>query len=339
MHMKTRTRRLAALLLAGGLLLPLASCKANEKDTQAGQTALTVNGQEIAAGEYAANYLYSKLMMEQMMAQYGISDPWEGDAADAYKEQVAEQARKSTELLYIIPAQFEAAGLELTAEESAGIENASLPGLAELGFTAELSERLARCSIMIQRLDEHYFGEGGIMSPEESEIEDYFQQHYYRAKHILVSARDESGQPIEDDAELAKLEQKAQELAQRAAAGEDFDALVREYGEDPGMSANPDGYQFTDGEMVAEFQNATAALAENAISAPVRSDFGWHIIQRLPLQPEGRAEAHSAIVTALTGMNMDRLMDQWIAEADIQEAPLFAEITFDTVKSYRYGTE
>lgn len=335
--MRNFFRYFAAALLAG-LLLALSACSSKE-NSLADQTVLTVDGQPIPAGEYAANYLYSKATIETMMYQYGVSDLWNSDFADSYKEQLSDIARSQTASLYLVPKQFEAAGLSLTDEEETSAKETNplmAPQLASWGFTDALTERLARYFLMLEKLDAYYFGEGGVMSPDESEIEDYFQQNYFRAKHILVSTRDESNQPITDEEQLAAIERKAQELYQRASAGEDFDALIAEYGEDPGMSANPDGYQFTDGTMVAEFQDGTAALGLNEISAPIQSDYGWHIILRLPLMESGRSEVHSDIVTALTGMNMDRLLEQWVGEATIEDAPLLSDITFENVESYKY---
>ena len=62
-----------------------------------------------------------------------------------------------------------------------------------------------------------------------------------------------------------------------------FDPLLTIYGEDPGMAANPGGYLFGPGEMVAEFEEGTKALQPGQISQPIQSSYGWHIIQRLPL--------------------------------------------------------
>lgn len=90
----------------------------------------------------------------------------------------------------------------------------------------------------------------------------------YRAKHILVK----------DQATASAI------LAQLMAdpSLEHFDQLMKEYNTDPGMTSNPDGYLFTDGDMVAPFENAVKALKINACSTtPVQSDFGWHIIVRL----------------------------------------------------------
>jgi hypothetical protein len=92
------------------------------------------------------------------------------------------------------------------------------------------------------------------------------------AKHILLAF---SGFDSEDDALIA-----ARGLMDRAWAGEDFDELIREYGQDPGMRSFPNGYSFTFGNMVSEFEEATLLLAIGEISGIVRSDFGFHIIKR-----------------------------------------------------------
>lgn len=51
--------------------------------------------------------------------------------------------------------------------------------------------------------------------------------------------------------------------------------------EDTGLAANPDGYAFTTGEMVQEFEDATRALEPGQISGLVESSYGYHIILRL----------------------------------------------------------
>lgn len=95
----------------------------------------------------------------------------------------------------------------------------------------------------------------------------------YKAKHILVT-----------DQALAR--QIAEQLA---ADPSKFDSLLAQYGADPGMKSNPDGYVFGPGEMVSEFEAGTAALAVGEISAPIQSAFGYHIILRLA--PTAQEEA------------------------------------------------
>lgn len=113
------------------------------------------------------------------------------------------------------------------------------------------------------------------------EVEKAYSEQYVCAKHVLIA----SGESRSDD--------EAKELAdivyQRAAAGEDFDLLVDEYGEDPGMVNNAEGYIFTKNEMVAEFEEATFALQNGQISEPVKTSYGYHVIMRLPLPSNSSA--------------------------------------------------
>jgi len=77
----------------------------------------------------------------------------------------------------------------------------------------------------------------------------------------------------------------ANDLLTRLHFGEDFDALVAAYGEDPGMRDNPEGYVFIEGAMVTEFFEATRIMEIGEISAPVLSEFGFHIIKRVEPSP------------------------------------------------------
>ena len=84
--------------------------------------------------------------------------------------------------------------------------------------------------------------------------------------------------------EFPAAERRAQEILDRALAGEDFDLLVATYSED-GMP--PEGYTFVEGTMVTEFFEATRDLEIGEISGLVRTQFGIHIIQRIePPDPD-----------------------------------------------------
>lgn len=96
----------------------------------------------------------------------------------------------------------------------------------------------------------------------------------YCAKHILVDD-EQTAQAL-----ISLLQQNAR--TQQSDSLALFDQLISQYGTDPGMSNYPNGYLFTDGEMVSEFENAVKALPiYSCTSIPVKSDYGYHVILRL----------------------------------------------------------
>ena len=63
--------------------------------------------------------------------------------------------------------------------------------------------------------------------------------------------------------------------------------LIRSDHTDPGKENYPDGYVFKPGAMVAEFENAVLSLENYEISDVVETSYGYHILLRLPLDPDG----------------------------------------------------
>lgn len=116
----------------------------------------------------------------------------------------------------------------------------------------------------------------------DDEKKEYFKTHYYRAKHVLLLTKDmQTGQPL-DETKAAAAKQKADDILAQAKSGADFDTLMNENSEDPGSKSQPDGYVFTSGEMVAEFENCVKSLKVGEIGE-CESSFGYHVIKRLAL--------------------------------------------------------
>ena len=98
-----------------------------------------------------------------------------------------------------------------------------------------------------------------------------------RAAHILI----ETGGELSDAEAKAKID----EIAERVKGGEDFAVVAKEVSQDPG-SANEGGDLGFAGPGVYDpaFEDALYALNEGEVSAPVQSEFGWHIIKLLGVQ-------------------------------------------------------
>ena len=85
-----------------------------------------------------------------------------------------------------------------------------------------------------------------------------------RARHILV-----------------ETEEEAKALIAQIRGGADFETIAKEKSKDPGGARNGgDLGFFTKGQMVPEFAEAAFAMQAGQLSqAPVKSQFGWHIIK------------------------------------------------------------
>lgn len=134
------------------------------------------------------------------------------------------------------------------------------------------------------------------------------ENDYVRAKHVLIKFPQGEGEDgAVTEAQKDATFTTAKEITDRARAGEDFDALIKEYGEDPGMQANPGGYYFTKGDMLEAFETTTYALAEGEISEPVETIHGYHVILKLPLEDDA-IKSSEIYMSAVDQMLNEELM-------------------------------
>lgn len=179
-----------------------------------------------------------------------------------------------------------AMGLELDEDEQDDINSSlirmrqSMGGkkafdnlLKQYGSSEEFVKVLFAESDYASKIEE----EMAIPEATDEELQQYFKEKYLRAKHVLIMC-DETA--TEDEKTAA--EAKANDIMAQAQSGADFDTLVADNGEDPGMSSKPDGYVFTDNEMVSEFEETTKSLQPGEIGM-CKTSYGYHVILRLAL--------------------------------------------------------
>ena len=98
-----------------------------------------------------------------------------------------------------------------------------------------------------------------------------------RAAHILIEVNDK----VSDEQAKAKIV----EIQQRLAKGESFEALAKEFSQDPGSAANGGDLGFA-GQGVYDpvFETAVYALKQDQVSEPVRTTYGYHLIKLLGVE-------------------------------------------------------
>lgn len=171
----------------------------------------------------------------------------------------------------------------------------------------------------------------------DEEIIEYANENftdYIRAQHVLIKTVDEFDVALPDE-QQAEKKALADEIYQKAISGEDFSALVKQYGEDPGMQSNPNGYVFTYGTMVEEFEEASFALEVGGISEPVKTDFGYHIIKKLPLNEEYFLDRSNPeyvdIIYTLGQEEAQKAITEHLETLEVVETDAFKELTMQNI--------
>jgi len=127
------------------------------------------------------------------------------------------------------------------------------------------------------------------------------------------------------EAAYANLQPTVDEITAKLAEGADFDALITEYNEDPGMTAEGVGYAVSEAstDWVDEFRTASMALANvGDVSAPSRSSYGIPTIMYAADIAEGeigletvRETLTAELQAAKESENVSAMLAQWVEEA------------------------
>ncbi|SHJ08368.1 peptidylprolyl isomerase [Lutispora thermophila] len=148
----------------------------------------------------------------------------------------------------------------------------------------------------------------------DEELADYYGRHineFYKVKasHILLDT-----------------EEEARKILERVKAGEDFNALAKEYSTDPSAKQNSGslGY-FRQGDMVESFEQAAFALKPGEISDIVKSEYGYHIIKveekSIDKFEDVKNELRNALITEKKSKSYDEALEEMMSNVKIEKFP------------------
>jgi len=138
---------------------------------------------------------------------------------------------------------------------------------------------------------------------DDAAVEKYYNEHkneyeVLKARHILIRVKGAPMQAVAGKPELTDDEAlaKAQAIRKRLAGGEDFATIARADSDDAGSGAQGgDLGEFKKGMMVPPFETAAFAAKVNEITEPVKTPFGYHLIQVQSHATKSMAEVRSDI--------------------------------------------
>jgi foldase protein PrsA len=274
----SRTLRTVAALGTAALCVSLAAC-----NNGGGGSVAAVNGQNISRADFdrklesspIAKQVFGQMVQQQLIDQYARDKKVDVSQADIDKKETETKARMQ-------PGQYE----QILKQQS---------------LTEQDVQNIFKQQLVLEK----------AVAPQvhvsDSDIKAYFDKNrtvfdkpaQVRARHILVA----------DPA-------KAKEVLAKLKAGGNFDALAKQYSNDP-ASKDKGGELgfFNRGQMVGPFSDAAFAAKVGQTVGPVKSPFGYHIIQveeKKPAQPASFASAHDTIKTQLTNQQQGTVVPAFL---------------------------
>ena len=177
--------------------------------------------------------------------------------------------------------------------------------LKKAGQTTAQVKQNIRLQLAQKQWMDHQIADQVKVTPEE--VEKFYKEgppsrfdepEKVRASHILVAVPKDA--PPED---VLAAEKKADALADRIKKGEPFDAVAKAASDDPNAkTTGGDMNYFTRDRIMPEIADAAFKLKVGEVSAPVRTQFGFHLVKVTDHQPAHHAtfdEAKDQITTYL----------------------------------------
>ncbi len=188
------------------------------------------------------------------------------------------------------------------------------PGELEAHFTAHREEYRLPAQRAVDYLLVDSMKLRSQLTFDAAELERYYAEHradfaepeQVRARHILLK--------VDDQRSALQAEREMAAIRARLDAGESFEALATELSEDPGSkSRGGDLGYFARGRMIREFEEAAFGAAVDSLVGPVRTSFGYHLIQVLDRREAGQrpfADVEPQVRARLAGERADEAAER-----------------------------
>ena len=355
--MKKFLKLTAVLTVLSLLLCFFAGCSSAPVAMKYNGTTLTTNMYSFFLSRMKAQVLYnynSGQDNESFWTQ--VLDESTGDTfADFFTDIVVDNIK-----INVICAElFDEYGLSLSKDVYQSIDNDITELIDEYYSRAEFNLTAAQYGVNDKILRDIYvmeaeikaaysylFGEGGIQAVTDEERETHYRDNYMHRKTLFINTSynpitDENGNNLYDESgylkredkteeEIAAAKAKAEAVKTLLEAGEDFEALIKEYSDDTAVNeAYPDGFYFTSGtayygnviEVAGKLGDGEWGIAE--------SEYGVHFVLKLPLEDKAYEdkkyeEFFREMDSEITNVKFDkivneRLDDVWVNEEEISK--------------------
>jgi len=185
-------------------------------------------------------------------------------------------------------------------------------------FTAQTRDRLLLDKMKAAVTVDVEVTESEVEAYYEANKKDYVQPEQREVRHILIAVGGADGEsaPTQADWEAAKKE--ADKIRAEVQNGANFRATAEKYSDDEDTRSSGGRLgTVIPGQTVPEFEEAVFSLKKDEISQPVKTQYGYHIIQVTEITPEEQLpfdRVHDSIRAALMEHKTEQAWQSWLAE-------------------------
>jgi parvulin-like peptidyl-prolyl isomerase len=229
--------------------------------------------------------------------------------AVAFLVQRQEYAREADKLgVKITDAQIQKKVDDVKKQYFGGDQKKFEAGLKAQSYTLEALREDARAQLVSEGI---YKDVTGAVKVSDAEAQQFYDENSTRYKvaesrvvrHILVKTKDE-----------------ADKLRSEIENGADFATIAKQKSLDPGSKDQGGKLTVSKGQTVAPFDKAAFSLDTNELSEPVKTQYGYHLIQPLTAVKAGRvtpfAEVRAQIKSQLLQQKKSDAVSAWVAKVE-----------------------
>jgi foldase protein PrsA len=300
------------LLLAFAFVVLAAGCGGSSKDSSKkvpGDAIAVVNGSSIAKTEYDGlisqakkSYKAQKRTFPKVgTSEYNVLK----NQAVQFLVQRQQFEQKANELgVKVSDKQIDDRLKQIKKQYFGGDQKRYEQQLKQQGLTDVQVRRDIRAQLVQEGIFKKVTGDAKVS---DADIEAYYKKNKAQygtaesrdVRHILVSTK--------------KL---ADQLYTRIKAGEDFAKLAKKYSKDPGSKNQGGKLTVSRGQTVAPFDKTAFLLPKNSVSRPVKTQYGYHIIQALsavkPAKTTPLKDVKASIKQQLEQTKKNEAMTKWV---------------------------
>jgi len=229
--------------------------------------------------------------------------------AVAYLVQRQEYAREAEKLgIDVTDGQITKKLEEVKKQYFSGNQAKFEKGLKDQGYTVDTLRDDIRSQLVTEGIYKKVTNDVKVT---DADLQSYYEQN--RSKYSVPESR--SVRHI-----LVKTKAEADAIHSQLQNGGDFAAIAKEKSLDPGSKDQGGKLTVTRGQTVAAFDKAAFSLKTNELSQPIKTEFGYHLIEPLGSVKAGSvtpfAQVKSQIRSQLESERKNKAVNDWVADVE-----------------------